>query len=642
MWRVGALLAPCVLSLAGAALAAEDAARDDSPVARLESLKARIEALMLERRIPGASIALVARDRELWVGGLGRADLETGEAVSASTVFRLGSMSKGFTALAVLTAVEDGRLDLEMPVRRIAPEVPFENPWESTHPVTIAEVMEHTAGFDDIPFSEYADVERRDISLLEGLAAHAEGRVSRWRPGTYASYCNAGPAIAAYCLQKRVGRLFEDYVRERVFDVLGMRGAAFRQPRRMARGYDTDGVKPHAFDHITIRPAAGASASAADVARYLRMLLGRGELDGVRLLRPESITRMETPKTTLAAHAGHSFGYGLGVYSMMIGGHRFFGHNGGITGFVGSYAYSPELGVGFYFNLNAASDRPLEIVTSYDDIALFRELLGGYVTAGYPVHEPPPAALDADELCAVTGFYQGLTSRMQVGHALTRFTSMRRVTSRRGRLFLESVLGGRREELIPVSATSFRRAGDSEPSLFQVVDPEGRRVGQWGPDGNVVRVPGAWIATQLAAAAGVIALVAWGALTTVAWVPLRWLGGRQARSAPLWPLLPSVASLGLAALAAWVWWISGAVTYRDLGTPSPISLGIQWGTLAVAFLTLVGVAGTLRHLRAPAPWAVRAHAVLVSLACTGAVLYLWSEGLLGLRTWALRVTPGGG
>ena len=236
----------------------------------------------------------------------------------------------------MLGAVEDGLFDLETPVRELAPEVGFTNRWEGTHPVTVAMLMEHTAGFDDFHFLERA-VDDPDITLSDGLAYHPHSRVSRWKPGTYTSYSNSSPSIAAYVVEKITGQDFEDYVRERVFDLLGMESSTFRYPHDaalMAKGYEADGVSEANYYHTIFRPSGGLNTSSREMARYLRMMINRGTLDGVRLLAPETIVRMETPTTTLAARAGFTDGRGLGNSTSIVNGHLFHGHNGGGPGFV--------------------------------------------------------------------------------------------------------------------------------------------------------------------------------------------------------------------------------------------------------------------------------------------------------------------
>ncbi len=618
----------CALPLGVAAQEPDPIVRDTSRVTvDLEDLKAEIQGILDENRIPSASVALVDRDRTIWAGGVGMADVAGGVEVTPNHLFRIGSISKSFTALAVLHAVEEGLLDLDTPVRELAPEVAFTNRWEETHPVTVATVMEHTAGFDDIHFREYAKVDDPDITLAEGLAYNPGSRVSRWRPGTHMSYSNSGPAIAAYVVEKITGKAFEDYVREHVFAPLGMDSSTFRFPRDaalLAKGYEADGVREAGYDHIIVRPSGGMNASAREMARYLRMMINRGTLDGVRLLAPETITRMETPTTTLAARDGFTYGYGLGNFTSIVNGHLFHGHNGGITGFASTSAYSPELGVGFFVSINKPS-------SGIRDIAA---LLGERLTAGFEKPRGVVAARSDEELRTITGWYQSVTPRQQLTYVLSRFFAIQRVTLEAGKLFI-APLGGEGRELVPVTATSFRYENEPVARVFGVVDDEGDAFLQGGPAGNSRRVGGAWLLFQFAVAGTTLALLISALLFAPVWALVKVLGGMQAipLRTLLFPLLAAL-SIFVSFLLSFAL-LSDAV--QDLGTMSGTSLTIFIGSLAFVALTGLSLHASFRSYPVRTDGVgrfVRLHGQLVSLTCTVTLLYLWSHGWIGLRTWA--------
>ena len=615
----------CALPLAVAAQEPDRIDRDPELVAvDVEALKAEIQEILDENRIPGASVALVEKDRTIWAGGVGKADVAAGIDTTADHLFRIGSISKSFTALAVLHAVEDGLLDLDTPVRDLAPEVAFTNPWQRTHPVTVATVMEHTAGFDDVHFREYAKVDDPGITLADGLAYNPGSRVSRWPPGTHMSYSNSGPAIAAYVVEKITGEAFEDHVREHVFDPLGMESSTFHFPRDaalLAKGYEADGVSEARYDHIIVRPSGGMNSSSREMARYLRMMINRGTLDGVRLLAPETIIRMETPTTTLAARAGFTYGYGLGNFTSIVNGHLFHGHNGGITGFASTSAYSSDLGVGFFVSINKPGSAIRDIAT----------LVGERLTAGFEKPQGAVAAVSDEELQTITGWYQSVTPRQQLAYVLSRFFAIERVTLEAGRLFL-APLGGEGRELVPVTATSFRYGNEPVARVFGVVDNEGDPILQGGPAGNSRKVSGAWLLFRFGVAATTLLLLISALLFAPVWALVKVLGGMQA--IPLRTLLfPLLAALSLVVSFVLPFaLISDAV--RDLGTLSGASLTIFLGSLVFAALTVLSLHATFRPYPVRTGRLVRLHGQLVSLACTVTLVYLWSNGLIGLRMWA--------
>ena len=112
---------------------------------------------------------------------------------------------------------DQGKLSLDDPVHKLAPEVWFENPWEATDPVRVVDLLEHTTGWDDMHLREYAKQAPDSMTLREGLDYDHHSRISRWRPGTRMAYCNSGPPVAAYIVEKLTGQRFEDYVQQNFF-----------------------------------------------------------------------------------------------------------------------------------------------------------------------------------------------------------------------------------------------------------------------------------------------------------------------------------------------------------------------------------------------------------------------------------------
>ncbi|MBT8049765.1 MAG: beta-lactamase family protein, partial [Gammaproteobacteria bacterium] len=124
--------------------------------ASVDELKIRIAQLLEEHDVPSVGIALVDADGEDWVGSLGLADREREVPADADTLYRIGSTSKMFVALAVLRLLEQGRLSLDDRLVDLAPEIEFENPWAATDPVRLVHLLEHTTGWDDIHLPEFA------------------------------------------------------------------------------------------------------------------------------------------------------------------------------------------------------------------------------------------------------------------------------------------------------------------------------------------------------------------------------------------------------------------------------------------------------------------------------------------------------
>ncbi|MEM6768814.1 MAG: serine hydrolase domain-containing protein, partial [Bacteroidota bacterium] len=208
----------------------------------LSGLTDSLTAYMDRNHIPGAMVSVVNSDTVLFSGGLGLAHVEEVEPASAKHVFRLGSISKSFTALAMLSLLEEKGLSLNTPMNQIDPDLPIVNAWEAEAPVTIAHLLEHTAGFDD--FHLHALYNRTDSIVpkaREMVDAHKNSYVCRWKPGVRKAYSNPGYILVGHLIEKLSGRSYGEYIHATILKPLGMEssGYYFTKPMHIpfSRGY---------------------------------------------------------------------------------------------------------------------------------------------------------------------------------------------------------------------------------------------------------------------------------------------------------------------------------------------------------------------------------------------------------------------
>ena len=192
--------------------------------------------------IPGAMVSIVSSDTVLFSGGLGLANVEDGEPTSAKHAFRLGSVAKSFTALAMLSLLEEKGLSLHTPVKQVDPDLPIVNEWEAEAPVTIAHLLEQTAGFDD--FHLHAIYNKGDSVVppaIEMVRSHKNSYVCRWKPGVRKAYSNPGYVMLGHLIEKLSGRAYGEYIRSTILEPLGMAssGYYFLKPPHipLAQGY---------------------------------------------------------------------------------------------------------------------------------------------------------------------------------------------------------------------------------------------------------------------------------------------------------------------------------------------------------------------------------------------------------------------
>jgi len=607
-----------------------DSAGADSapPPQTIPELQARIREVLAQTKTPGIGITLVTRDSVLWTAGIGTADIAAGRPATDTTLFRIGSTSKAFVSLMVLLLQEEGRLTLEDPVWAHAPELVFENKWEDTDPVRIVHLLEHTTGWDDLALRDYA-LNDSTITLRQGLAYNPGTRHSRWRPGSRVAYCNSGPSVAAYIVEKLAGAPFETLVHDRLFAPIGMGTATYFRPdpvERLATLYHSDGETPEPYWFILQRPAGAINASARDMAAYVRFLLNRGAVGDSRILPVEAIERMERPRSSLTARSGLTLGYGLHLSTYMDSGWVWVGHDGGVNGGLTNMAYRPDQGVGFAFMINSGSSEAFQQIG---------DLVRGYLTREATPREAPPVAPVSDLARARTGWYRPDNPRNQQLYFLERILGLERVTVSDSSLAMKPLLGSATLYL-PTSERLFRRSTDPVATLALIDDPaSGRdaaieRMGYLLPaEYHRAWTPVVWLEVGMAVLFAVA--VATTILFALVWVP-RWLFGKLAgvpkRHVRVWPLL---ATLSVAAFVGVV-----ALTMENaievLGQPTAWAWTLAVATIAFPLSALVGLVTALRAREVNV--VVRWQALFASAVFVIVSLYLAWFGMVGWRSWA--------
>ena len=597
------------------------------PAQSIPELRQQLEKILTDTHTPGVSVAIVHRDGPEWIAGLGKSDVAANLAAGPDTLFRIGSTSKAFASLSILKLASEGKLSLQDPVHQLIPEIWFENRWEATDPVRVVDLLEHTTGWDDMHLAEYAK-DAKGMTLRQGLDYYQRSRISRWRPGTRMSYCNSGPPVAAYIVEKITGQRFEDYVTQNFFLPIGMKTATyFEQPSpQLTTLYQPDGKTPYPYWNILLRPAGAINASANDMAAYVEFYLNRGAVGGVQVVPAAFIDRMETPTRTWEAQQGLKAGYGLSNYTSLHDGFVYHGHNGGVNGGLTDMSYLPEYGVGYFYSINSGNG---------DAFGKIGDAIRAYIT--HSLERPPvPAAasLPADAQ-QFAGWYEPASPRTQFTYFLERLLGMQRVRFGGGNLLLSS-MSQIDQPFVPVSGEQFRylpKKDHAEPiatAALLTPNPEGRFV---YIGGTLRRIP-TWLAFVE------IALVAWFALAFIAillYAPFWMIGGffknrrRPAeRAIRLWPLIAVLSLLGFVGFIM----LAGNDAIARLGHVTLYSLGIFLTTLIFAVASLgSGVALWMarnQQIRRFVRWF--SIAVIAALLIATAYLAWW--GVIGMRTWS--------
>jgi len=579
--------------------------------------------------LPGAGVALVSNGEVLWCGGFGKADIASSRDITCDTEFRVGSISKSFVALALLKLQEEGKINLEARLQDVAPEIPVKNRWESTSPVRIVNLLEHTAGFDDMEAAEvYNFKDPYDFPLLEVFKRFQEPQDVRWPPGSRMSYSNPGFGIAGYLIEKTTSKPYDQYIRETILRPLGMANADFpftdANKALLATGYDQD--PPHAlgYPYIYLRPAGDLKASPGELAKLVQFLLRRGKAGDVQIVKPDSINRMESVESTLAAKNGLRLGYGLANYTQVVGGVVTHGHDGGIDGFISSYRYMPEQNWGYVVLLNSTQ--------SFQALLDLNRMAIDFLSKDFPKAQPPPVSITPGDLEKFAGYYASGAPRAQLLSFVEDLSGGVRIRVINGQL-TRSGLFGKPEPLIPVGKNFFRGEKEPEATSIFVTDNAGHMVlSSQGIDGFSYgqRTSIAWTYMRIALLALCVALMATSLLFAVVWV-LRRLFGRMKNVQHLSVrVIPVLATLSFLALVFCFTRLGGA----DSGKLSGWTAGIFALSLLFPLLSLYGLFLAVRVPRNEIHNGTRIHSLLVALACCIVAIFVASWHLMGLRLWA--------
>ena len=585
-------------------------------------LETKIQEVLTRTMTPAVGYAVVSREGVTFAAGVGKADVAAGKGATGDTLFRIGSISKMFVSLSVLLLQEEGKLSLDDVARSRIPDVAFENPWEATDPIRIVNLLEHTTGFDDLTFREYAH--SRLVTLKEGLDYEPRSRRSRWRPGTRFSYCNSGPPLAAYAIEKVTGQRFEDFVQERFFAPLEMKTATYFKPGPEAAAailYHPDGTTPYPYWEVIVRPSGSINASAAELGHLAVMLLGRGSYQGTRLLPPAAIDRLERPTSTYAARAGIEAGYGLGNYASFGGGFEMHGHDGGVEGGLAHLAYIPEAGVGFVAMINSGSGDALE------DIG---HLLRNFVTRDL-IKPVAPASARVPETVARewSGFYLPASPRQEMFRFLEVLLGPARVRIEGDKLTVSPLLG-KAQSYASVTERTFRQIENPVATLVLLDTPEGRMI-QTEMGGTARPVSTAVVTLQTGLAALCLVLMASAPLFALVWIPRRLFG--RLRGTPLGARAVSLLAVLCLIAAVLLFVVSDDDLIPRFGNPTPWSVGFYVLTVVFAAVALPGLWLALRVPAGAGNRVARVHTVLVAGANSLAAAYLLYWGIIGLRSW---------
>jgi CubicO group peptidase (beta-lactamase class C family)/D-alanyl-D-alanine dipeptidase len=312
----------------------------------IEKLKAAVEYEVERKELPAFSISLVDDDRIVWADGFGFQDAEKKQPATARTVYRVGSISKLFTDIAVMQLVEAGELDLDKPIQEYLPGFQPENPYDI--PLTLRQMMSHRSGLvRESPVGNYFDPS--EPTLPETVASLNETTLV-YKPETKTKYSNAAVAVVGAVLESQLEETHPERVRNSILDPLGMQESGFVVTPAMKphlatgwmRTYDERRSEAPTF-LLGTGPAGNLYSSAVDMSKFLACLFHEGKTENGQILKPDTLAGMTTP---LKDSDGNPQTFGLGFHVHELDGYQKIGHGGAVYGFSTQLEALPERKIG--------------------------------------------------------------------------------------------------------------------------------------------------------------------------------------------------------------------------------------------------------------------------------------------------------
>ena len=580
-------------------------------------------------KIAGAQVVVVKDGAVLVKKGYGVADVARRRPMDPDRILmRIGSTSKLLTWIAVLQQVEAGRIDLDADINRY---LDFRiQPRADSRPITMNDLMTHRGGFEE----GLKDVLATDPARLKSTERYLKenGRPLLFPAGKVPAYSNYGVALAGYIVQRVSGEPFETYVERHIFAPLGMRRSTFRQPlaaswaRDMSLGYRTSDGPPQPFEMVETAPAGSASATGADMARFMIALLN----NGAGLLRPETARLIRTPQ--IAAMPGFDT-MAHGFFNERRNGRAVIGHGGDTIVFHTDLSVLPDENVGVFMSLNSRGENDAVYGTRERLLAMF---LDRYFPAP-KITAPPAIASARADAAALAGRYE---SSRRVEHG---FISL-------FYLLQQDQVSAAEDgtiQLASIPDISFREIA---PGVWQQLDgarqlrvsvQDGRRtiVDSRNPVGLLQAVPLARNALlfQLVLGFALLTLLA----VVIAWPLGAWLRRRYRLVLPAGArvtrarLIARVAAIAdLAYLAGWYAVVAPVLSLQLDGYNAGLDSVVR--ALQLAMIVPIGgaVAGlwlVFASVRDRATWGTIARAVLLAAALLAVVWIAWMGGLMDWR-----------
>ena len=570
-------------------------------------------------------VGITNKDSVLFSGGFGYADIKAKRSADGTTLFRLGSITKMFVSLSILKLIQEGKLSLNDELKKVAPEVPFENEWEATDPVRIVHLLEHTAGFDDMKLNRMCSQDNKEYTGKQMMLFQRNSLVCRWKPGERHAYSNPGYVILGYIIEKITGKSYGQYIAENIFQPLGMAHSNFNAfgkfPGSDAKQYVVHNGKVVEVPSVTVimAPAGSLWSCSGDMVKFLRLFLNNGS----PLFPNGIIHEMETVHSSLAAKAGLTSGYALANTSLFLFNKYFWrGHTGLMGTCFSTFTYNRELGVGFVMSSNGNQQN-----------GEIEKLIADYLEQNAPDKKLDTITTDLKAIAAFSGQYQFENPRIQMSGFKDKLLSTAEVLIENNAVFVKPVIGNKMK-LVQTKAFQFAYEGANAASIIFTKNSSGKNVmvmnGAYYEQGPFFKVMFPFWLAAMAVFFAVLSVIT-GFISLIVFV--------KHRPAPdklkirIWPM--SAVLLLVCAVKFLLDVQNESYLLSELTTINTRTIIIFSCTLLFALFAVLNLIIVIRKFKQFKNRFFAFYWLLTALSIFYIAFLLFQNGWIGLRTWAM-------
>lgn len=595
----------------------------------LNELRTSIQKALIATNTPGAGVVIVSDSNNILIEGFGKADVKNNIDVKENSIFRLGSISKVFVALAILKLQEDGYLNLKDEIRNIIPEIEYDNPWQDEYPIRIEHLLEHSTGWSYWHFAELGSDDPKPKTLKEALDFYPKSRISDFVPGTRIRESNVGSAVAAYIVEKVSGISFEDYVDKYLFEPMRMKDMSYlyseQYKKRGVKLYD-NGIELNYFN-ILYRPAASLNGSPKDMAKLLRFFIHRGKINYNQVLYDASLQRMEKSESLGKLSKLKIFkGHGLSNDAIYYKGFVYRGYSGSVPGGNAHFAYLPEYNIGYAVMVNASNEEYA--------VHKIAKLIKYYQTKDLLKKPIEPDTIKHKIIKNLSGYYTSSNSKIDKLDFIQNIKDIYKVWTKNDTLFTQNLLNGTATttEFIPTANNEFKLVESDIIALALIDDP---LEGQMIAPGFLKQISPLWAYTLLFIFWSFLVILFTSVLFAFIWL-LVYLFGKKKNKTALWiSLLPFITNsfIFITIISILLSAQSRYDMFQLFGTANPISVLLFVCSICYAVASVWSVYYIFKNWHVKMTKLFYFHSALASVLNLVFMIYFFSNGLIGIPTW---------